>query len=98
MADRARNTFNAVKKGMSVDQADLLFIDSDMLNLSQLIDELCTPKRDFENAGLVKVESKKDLAKANREGGAQLSPNLADAFIMAFAPVEAKRYDMGALL
>ncbi|WP_367347569.1 PBSX family phage terminase large subunit [Sphingobium yanoikuyae] len=91
VADRARNTFNAVKKGMTFDQADMIFVDGDMPNLSLLIDELCTPKRDFDNAGKVKVESKKDLAKANRDGGPQPSPNLADAFIMAFAPVEPKR-------
>jgi phage terminase large subunit len=96
VADRARNTFNAVKKGMAFDQADMIFISSDMPNLSQLIDELCTPKRDFDNAGKVKVESKKDLAKANREGGAQPSPNLADAFIMAFAPMEQSAYNHSA--
>jgi phage terminase large subunit len=87
VADRFRNTYNAVKKDMVFDQSDLIFIDGDMPNLSLLIDELCTPKRDFDNTGKVKVESKKDLAKSTRKGGAQPSPNLADAFIMAFAPV-----------
>ena len=67
-------------------QDELVFIDSTMPHLNQLIDELCTPKRDFDNAGRVKVESKKDLAKSNRVGGAQPSPNLADAFVMAVAP------------
>lgn len=86
VADRFRNTFNAVHNGATFDQADLIFIDPGMPNLSKLIDELCTPKRDFDNAGRVKVESKKDLAKPNREGGPVPSPNLADAFIMAFAP------------
>jgi phage terminase large subunit len=61
-----------------------------MDHLQLLIDELCTPKRDFDNAGKVKVESKKDLAKPNREGGAQLSPNLADAFVMAFANLKSR--------
>jgi phage terminase large subunit len=84
VADRFRNTFNAVQSGIAIDPADLIFISSDMPNLQQLIDELCTPKRDFDNAGKVKVESKKDLAKSNRPGGAVASPNLADAFIMAF--------------
>lgn len=86
VADRFRNTFNAVHNGMMFDQADMIFIDPDMPNLAKLIDELCTPKRDFDNAGRVKVESKKDLAKPSREGGPVPSPNLADAFIMAFAP------------
>ena len=39
------------------------------------------PLRDIDGAGRVKVESKQDLAKRNIA-----SPNLADAFIMAFAP------------
>lgn len=88
VADRFRNTFNAVKKGQSFPADEMIFIDGEIPNLSLLIDELCTPKRDFDNTGKVKVESKKDLAKSTREGGAQPSPNLADAFIMAFAPVD----------
>lgn len=98
VADRLRNTYNAVKKGAECDPSDMIFISSDIANLSLLVDELCTPKRDFDNAGKVMVESKKQLAKSNREGGAQPSPNLADAFIMAFAPVDPKRYNLDALL
>lgn len=86
VADCLRNTFNAVNNGMQFDHADMIFIDSETPHLTQIIDELCTPKRDFDNTGKVKVESKKDLAKSNREGGPVPSPNLADAFIMAFAP------------
>lgn len=86
VADRLRNTYNAVRNGVKFDQSEMIFIDSSMPNIEQLIDELATPKRDFDNTGKVKVESKKDLAKANREGGPVPSPNLADAFIMAFAP------------
>ena len=86
VADRFRNTFNAVNGSGSFHPDEMIFIDPAMPNLAQLIDELCTPKRDFDNAGKVKVESKKDLAKANRVGGPQPSPNLADAFIMAFGP------------
>jgi phage terminase large subunit len=85
VADRLRNTFNAVNSGATFDQSDMIFISSEMANLPLLIDELCTPKRDFDNAGKVKVESKKDLAKANRKGGAKPSPNLGDAFVMAMA-------------
>lgn len=86
VADGLRNTFNAVRNGAKIDPADMIFIDSELPNLSLLIDELATPKRDFDNAGKVKVESKKDLAKANRIGGPQPSPNLADSFVMAYAP------------
>ncbi len=81
VADRFRNTFNAVTNGQKFPDDEMIFISSDMLHLNKLIDELCTPKRDFDQAGRVKVESKKDLAK--REIA---SPNLADAFIQAFAP------------
>ncbi|SDK40079.1 phage terminase large subunit [Pseudomonas delhiensis] len=86
VADRLRNTFNAVKNGHQFDADEMIFIDSSMPNLDQLIDELATPKRDYDNLGRVKVESKKDLANPKREGGPIPSPNLADAFIMAFAP------------
>jgi phage terminase large subunit len=81
VADRLRNTFNAVRNGVKFDQADMIFIDGDMPNLSKLVDELATPKRDFDNAGRVKVESKRDLDKRD-----VASPNLGDAFIMAYAP------------
>lgn len=89
VADRLRNTFNAVRKGEKYTPDQMIFIDSNMPHLSKLIDELCTPKRDYDQAGRVKVESKKDLAKPTREGGPVPSPNLADGFIMAFAPGQA---------
>lgn len=82
VADRFRNTFNAIRNGQQFDPADLVSISSNMPNLDQLIDELCTPKRDYDSAGKVKVESKKDLAKRDIP-----SPNLADAAIMALAPI-----------
>lgn len=82
VADRLKNTYNAVRNGQVFEVDEMIFIDSSMPNVDQLIDELSTPKRDFDNAGRVKVESKADLKK--REIA---SPNLADAFIMAFLPV-----------
>ncbi len=86
VADRLKNTYNAVRNGHKFDQDEMIFIDAGMNNLDQLIDELSTPKRDYDNAGRVKVESKKDLAKRD-----VASPNLADAFIMAFLPGELKK-------
>lgn len=87
VADRLRNTYQAVRHGAKIDPADMIFIDSNMKHLEQLIDELSTPKKDFDNAGRVKVESKKDLAKRD-----VMSPNLADAFIMAFVqPIMRRR-------
>lgn len=89
VADRFKNTYNAVMHGAQFEPDELISISSEMPNLEKLIDELCTPKRDTDNTGKVKVESKKDLANPKRVGGPQPSPNLADAFIMAFAPVQA---------
>lgn len=88
VARRFRNTFNAVRKGAKFDPADLISISSGMEGVDALVDELSTPRRDFDNAGKVKVESKKDLAKPNRKGGPVASPNRADAFVMAYAQRE----------
>lgn len=84
VARRFRNTFNAVEKGETFADTDLIAISSEMENIDALIDELSTPRKDVDNAGRSKVESKKDLAKRD-----VASPNKADAFVMAFAPVEA---------
>jgi phage terminase large subunit len=81
LADRFRNTFNAIRRGQQFTDDKLISITSDCPHLDRLIDELATPKRDYDNNGRVKVESKKDLAK--REIA---SPNLADAFVMCYAP------------
>lgn len=81
VADRFRNTYNAIRNQQEFDNDEIISISSDMPFLDQLIDELSTPLRDFDKSGRVKVESKQDLIK--REIA---SPNLADAFIMAFAP------------
>ena len=83
VARRFRNTFNAVTKGMAYHAEDLISVSPDCPHVDRLIDELSTPRRDFDNAGRVKVESKKDLGKRKIA-----SPNLADAFVMANAPRE----------
>lgn len=82
LADRFRNTFNAIHNGQKFDECDMIFIDSELPHLEQLIDELTIVKRDFDNAGKFKAESKKDLAKRDIN-----SPNLADAFVMAFCNI-----------
>lgn len=89
VADRLRHTFNAVTRDQPYDEDRLISIDPECEHLDGLIDELCTPRKDFDNAGRSKVESKKDLAKPNRVGGPQPSPNKADAFVMAYAPRQA---------
>lgn len=81
VADRFRNTFNAVRRGEKFNDDQLISISSDCPMLDRLMDELSTPKRDYDLNGRVKVESKKDLAKREVP-----SPNLADAFVMCFSP------------
>lgn len=81
LADRFRNTYNAVRNGEKFAPDELISLSSDVPYLTQIIDELSTPKRDYDQNGRVKVESKKDLAKREVP-----SPNLADAVVMAFAP------------
>lgn len=89
VADRFRNTYSAVKAakeglpGETFSVDDLISIDSSCPLLEKLKLELTTPHRDFDKNGRVMVESKKDLAKRDVP-----SPNIADAFIMAFAPTD----------
>lgn len=82
VADRLRNTYLAVTKPdeYQFDAAEMISISSecDSKLLDTLIDELATPLRDFDKAGKVMVESKKDLAKRDVK-----SPNLADSFVIA---------------
>lgn len=83
VAARFRNTYNAVTKGMKYNQDELISISSECEDIDGLIDELATPRQDFDLSGRVKVESKKDLAKRDIK-----SPNKADAFVMTYAPVK----------
>ena len=77
VADRFRNTYNAVN-GKPHDADKLISIDSTLKGLDKLCAELSQPRRDYIN-GKVKVESKADMKKRGVS-----SPNLADAFIMAY--------------
>lgn len=86
LADRFRNTYNAIVNGEKFEPEDLISISSDMPGLQNLVLELSTPRRDFAKDGRVKVESKEDLAKRDVK-----SPNDADAFVMAYAPKKRKR-------
>ncbi len=84
VADRFRNTFNVVNGNeprSRFNDDELISIDSDCPYLEKLKTELATPKRTFDKNGRVKVETKEELAKRDIK-----SPNVADAFIMAFAP------------
>lgn len=88
VADRfllTHQVVQAIRKGQPVPKYkvdDLISIDSGIKHLEQLKMELSIPLRDFDANARVKVESKKDLRKREVP-----SPNIADAFIMAYAPI-----------
>ena len=81
VADRFRNTYNAVVKGEKFSASDLISISGDIKKLEQLKLELSTPRKRYSKRGLDMVETKEELAKRGVS-----SPNLADAFIMGACP------------
>jgi phage terminase large subunit len=88
IAERCKKTYNAVTKGDDIKESDIISISSDIKFSNQLISELSTPKRDFDKSGKIKVESKDDLKKRKVK-----SPNIADAFIMAYYNVKSSGVD-----
>ena len=89
ISDRFRNTYNAVN-GKQYDPEKLICIPSNLPHVDKLCAELSQPRREYLN-GKVKVESKKDMKTRGIP-----SPNLADAFIMAY--FECNSFDISALL
>lgn len=89
VADRLRNTYNAVNKGMKYQPSELISISSDIDMLEKLKTELSSPRKRFSKRGLDMVETKDELAKRGIA-----SPNLADAFIMGACPhlIESSSY------
>ena len=83
VANGLYKTWDAITNGTTYDVDELISISSEIDDLEKLISELATPKKDLDNRSKVKVESKKDLD--DREIP---SPDLADAFVMAFCPRE----------
>jgi phage terminase large subunit len=83
VADRFRNTYNAINKGQVHDAQDLISIDSDGIGklLERLKTELSTPRVRYSKRGLDMVETKDELKRREIP-----SPNLADAFVMAMCP------------
>lgn len=79
LADRFRHTHNAIQ-GKPHDVDKLISIASGLEGLEKLCAELTMPHKDYTN-GKVKVESKADMKKRGVP-----SPNLADAFVMAYLP------------
>lgn len=95
LAARLRDTYAAVTRGQHIDPARLVSISSEIpeaLRL-RLFDELAAPHRKYDAAGRKIVESKADMAKRGVK-----SPNMADAFVMAYSPLIEQAIDYGALL
>ena len=63
LADRFRTTFNAVKKGEPFEPDEVISLSSNLLHVKKIIDELSTPRRDYDKNGRLQIESKKDLVK-----------------------------------
>jgi phage terminase large subunit len=81
VADRMRNTFNAITKGMKYPASELISISSDIAHIEELKSELAAPRADYSKRGLDMVESKKDVKKRLEK-----SHDLADSFIMGACP------------
>lgn len=81
VADRFRNTYNAVTKGESFAPDELISISGTIEKLEQLKLELSTPRKKTSKRGLDMVETKEQLLARDVK-----SPNLADAFIMGACP------------
>jgi len=81
VADRLRNTYNAVTKGMEYPASELISISGDIAKLEALKIELSSPRKRYSKRGLDMVETKDEMAKRGI-----MSPNLADAFIMGACP------------
>lgn len=81
VADRFRNTYNAIVKGQDFDASSMISISSDVALVEQLKTELSTPHKRYSKRGLDMVETKDEMKKRG-----VMSPNLADAFIMGACP------------
>lgn len=81
LADRFRNTYNAIKRNQKFEVSELISLSSDCPHLEKIIDELVAPKQQRTPDGKFKVESKDDMRKRGVP-----SPNLADALVMSQAP------------
>lgn len=79
VADRMLYTYNAVVKGEPFKEDDIISISSNCDLINELKIELSSPLKEESRRGLVKVESKDAMKKRGIQ-----SPNIADAFIMAY--------------
>lgn len=79
---RFEKTYNAVVKGIQYQPDELISIDSTIPDLHELVNELSQATYIPNNAGKITI---------NKKPTGTHSPNRADAFVMAFWPVKAKK-------
>ena len=80
LRDRFENTFNAIKKGLYTDPAQLISLSSEIDDLNVLKSELIKIGRKKGQNSFIQIESKEDMRKRGVK-----SPNMADALAMCFA-------------
>lgn len=86
LRDRCYKTYLAVTTGEVFPPEELMTIPSDLEYCHQLVSELSRPKRETDDVGRVKVESKKKMKARGIP-----SPNLADALVQCYAPKQGAR-------
>ena len=67
------------QNGKTFDSSKVISIDSGCKDIETLIEQLTTPRKEYDASGRMKVESKKDMEKRDLK-----SPNIADAFVMSY--------------
>lgn len=87
LRDRFEATYNAVEKGIFSDHDNLISLSSDIVDLTQLKNELTQSKRDWSNSSRIQIESKQKMKSRGVDSG-----NMADAVHMLWAnsPIEAE--------
>lgn len=84
LRQRFENTYRAVVKKIDIlDKSDLISISSSINKLHELIKELSQPTYGHDGKNRILIDKKPDGSK---------SPNLADAVVMAFWPVEKQKF------
>ena len=78
---RFENTYNAVNKNITVDESMLVSIPSNIKHFQKLVSELSQPTYSINGIGKIIIDKKPEGTK---------SPNLADAFMMCYAPATRK--------
>ena len=88
LRDRFHDTFKSVVEGKDIDHSRIISIPSGLQLCNDLVSELSRPKREDDEAGKIRVESKKKMKKRGIK-----SPNLADALVMCYAPIKLNKLD-----